>query len=282
MHAEGIDIVDGRRPGVRASGHDRRADRPRRGCRRAARLTRSGPVDQDPEAVREQACRIVSSNDRVCSPATTSRRRPAMAAFVRPVVARRCCCGCAHRRRGRVAGPRRAVRWRRAGGAEVAATANDAESDDLDELELAAVAVDRSREPVNWRAEADEHRRDGRFREALRCRYRALVGDLARRGLIDEIPGRTTGEERAQLRVIRPVAGAAVRCGRRPVRRCVVRPRRRRRPTTTTASRRSSATCWPPPPRNVDERPSGDRRDRQRQQGGHHRAAARGPDRGRR
>ena len=66
------------------------------------------------------------------------------------------------------------------------------------------MAVDRSREPVNWRAEAEAHRAAGRFRDALRCRYRALVGDLARRGLIDEIPGRTTGEERAQLRVVLP------------------------------------------------------------------------------
>jgi hypothetical protein len=68
------------------------------------------------------------------------------------------------------------------------------------------VVIDRSREPSDWRAEADEHARHGRFRDALRCRYRALVGDLARRGLLDEIPGRTTGEERGQLRTNAPVA----------------------------------------------------------------------------
>ena len=68
------------------------------------------------------------------------------------------------------------------------------------------VVIDRSREPSDWRAEADEHARHGRFRDALRCRYRALVGDLARRGLLDEIPGRTTGEERGQLRTTAPVA----------------------------------------------------------------------------
>jgi hypothetical protein len=33
----------------------------------------------------------------------------------------------------------------------------------------------------------------------LRCRYRALVADLATRGLVDEIPGRTTGEYRREL-----------------------------------------------------------------------------------
>ena len=82
----------------------------------------------------------------------------------------------------------------------------DGDGDDAgtDEIEQEGVAVDRSREPVNWRAEAEAHRAAGRFRDSLRCRYRALVGDLARRGLIDEIPGRTTGEERAQLRVVRP------------------------------------------------------------------------------
>jgi len=82
----------------------------------------------------------------------------------------------------------------------------DEGDEDEDVVERDIVAVDRSREPVNWRKEADEHRREGRFRDALRCRYRALVGDLARRGLIDEIPGRTTGEERAQLRRVTPLA----------------------------------------------------------------------------
>ncbi len=73
-----------------------------------------------------------------------------------------------------------------------------------DTVERDAVAIDRGREPIDWRAEAEAHRREGRYRDALRCRYRALVGDLARRGLIDEIPGRTTGEEREQLGSIRP------------------------------------------------------------------------------
>jgi hypothetical protein len=70
------------------------------------------------------------------------------------------------------------------------------------------VVIDRSREPSDWRLEAEEHARHGRFRDALRCRYRALVGDLARRGLLDEIPGRTTGEERGQLRATAPVAAS--------------------------------------------------------------------------
>jgi len=94
----------------------------------------------------------------------------------------------------------------RSGGA--GAKRRSAATDDLDEIEQDAVAIDRSREPRTWREEADEHRRAGRYRDAMRCRYRALVGDLARRGLIDEIPGRTTGEERTQLGNVQPDAGS--------------------------------------------------------------------------
>jgi hypothetical protein len=70
----------------------------------------------------------------------------------------------------------------------------------------ATVLIDRSREPTDWRAESAQHAAAGRWRDALRCRYRALVGDLARRGLLDEIPGRTTGEERRQLQQVAPAA----------------------------------------------------------------------------
>ena len=79
----------------------------------------------------------------------------------------------------------------------------DATDDDVVET-VGEVVVDRSREPFSWRDEADRHLAAGRLRDALRCRYRALVGDLARRGLLDEIPGRTTGEERSQLAVSTP------------------------------------------------------------------------------
>lgn len=73
------------------------------------------------------------------------------------------------------------------------------------------MAIDRSREPRGWRDEADSHSAAGRYRDALRCRYRALVGDLARRGLLDEIPGRTTGEERRELYASAPNALPAFR-----------------------------------------------------------------------
>lgn len=167
------------------------------------------PIEQDPDAVRDQACRLVSRDQSVCSPPDSVPPDTGsggggpnldwlgtllwlvfiallvvlLVLLVRVLLDR--------------SGRRRAKR-----------KPKSEDDEDLDEVEQAAVAIDRSREPTNWRAEAEEHRRAGRYREALRCRYRALVGDLARRGVIDEIPGRTTGEERAQLRMASPVADA--------------------------------------------------------------------------
>ena len=166
------------------------------------------PIDQDPDVVREEACRLVSRDQSLCAPPNTPPPRSsgsggpnvdwigallwivliaavlALLVYLVRYVMERSGRGRAKKRRD----------------------ANDDE--DLDLVEQAAVEIDRSREPTNWRAEAEEHRSAGRYREAMRCRYRALVGDLARRGLIDEIPGRTTGEERTQLHQVQPDAGS--------------------------------------------------------------------------
>jgi hypothetical protein len=64
------------------------------------------------------------------------------------------------------------------------------------------------RPATDWRAEAAAHEAAGRWRDALRCRYRALVADLAQRGLVDEIPGRTSGEYRSEVTVSLPSAAA--------------------------------------------------------------------------
>ncbi|MEQ1872908.1 MAG: DUF4129 domain-containing protein [Ilumatobacteraceae bacterium] len=167
------------------------------------------PIEQDPDAVREEACRLVSRDTSVCAPPDT-RPPPTesggagfnldwLAAliwllFIVALIALLVFL----------------VRFfiDRSGRRRKKRKPDSDDADDIDQVEQAAVAIDRSREPTNWRAEADEHRRAGRYREALRCRYRALVGDLARRGLIDEIPGRTTGEERSQLRQVQPTAGS--------------------------------------------------------------------------
>ena len=108
------------------------------------------------------------------------------------------------------------TRWR----ATSRSLGGDEASDDLDE-DLDAVlgrrVLDDDTPPDRWRRLAAEHLERGEFRQAIRCRYRALVGDLARAGYVDEIAGRTSGEERAQvaetverLGVVAAGAGAGV------------------------------------------------------------------------
>jgi hypothetical protein len=55
------------------------------------------------------------------------------------------------------------------------------------------------RSPAQWRAEAEDHEAAGAWKEALRCRYRALIGDLVAEGVLDDVAGRTTGEFRRDV-----------------------------------------------------------------------------------
>jgi len=48
--------------------------------------------------------------------------------------------------------------------------------------------------PEAWEAQAERLAGAGLHREALRCRYRALVAHLARCGVVQEEPGRTSGD----------------------------------------------------------------------------------------
>jgi len=66
-----------------------------------------------------------------------------------------------------------------------------------------------TRSAAEWRAEAAAHEAAGRWRDALRCRYRALVAELAGRGLVEEIPGHTSGEYRQDVKVVFPAASVA-------------------------------------------------------------------------
>jgi hypothetical protein len=72
---------------------------------------------------------------------------------------------------------------------------------------LTGAAIAR-RTAGQWRAEADERERAGDWRGGLRCRYRALVAELAERGLVDEVPGRTAGEYRREVAGSVPAAAA--------------------------------------------------------------------------
>jgi hypothetical protein len=74
-----------------------------------------------------------------------------------------------------------------------------------------SVMVDVGRPATDWRREAAAHDAAGEWRQALRCRYRALIADLAAAGKVREVPGRTTGEYR--VGVARAVPGAAVDFG---------------------------------------------------------------------
>ena len=60
------------------------------------------------------------------------------------------------------------------------------------------------RTPAEWRAEAEDHEAAGAWKLAIRCRYRALVGDLIAERLLEDVPGRTTGEYRRDLAVRAP------------------------------------------------------------------------------
>ncbi len=62
------------------------------------------------------------------------------------------------------------------------------------------------RSAVNWRALAARHEAAGEWRPAMRCRWRALVAELAGQGLLEEAPGRTAGEYRRQLSAALPRA----------------------------------------------------------------------------
>jgi hypothetical protein len=69
-----------------------------------------------------------------------------------------------------------------------------------------ALSARRLRPAADWRAEAEAHERAGEWRLAVRSRYRALVADLAGRGVLHEVPGRTAGEYRAELGDALPAA----------------------------------------------------------------------------
>jgi hypothetical protein len=67
----------------------------------------------------------------------------------------------------------------------------------------AAVVVTR-RPATEWLDDARAARSAGDLAEAVRCGYRAVVAGLARRGAVEEVPGRTVGEYRAQVARSRP------------------------------------------------------------------------------
>ena len=74
---------------------------------------------------------------------------------------------------------------------------------------LMELPVAERRTPIEWRRQAEAHEADGEWKEALRCRYRALVADLVARRAIRDLPGRTTGEYRAEVGANVPTGAGA-------------------------------------------------------------------------
>jgi hypothetical protein len=71
--------------------------------------------------------------------------------------------------------------------------------------------VDEHRSPREWLSEAERHESEGRWREGLLCRYRALVTELIDRKVIAEAAGRTAGEYLSDVRRRHPAdAGSFV------------------------------------------------------------------------
>lgn len=171
----------------------------------AAHLVSSplGPSDVDPDDIRDEACSVTAPS-RICTPEATRSPDPpdapdvpdvgvlaGIADLVTLVITVALAIGLAWLIFRLVRGARRSPRE----------DGDDVEPD-LDESVdgvLGARVVDHDTPPGEWRRRADDHAAHGEYRDAVRCRYRALVGDLARAGYVDEIAGRTSGEERAQV-----------------------------------------------------------------------------------
>jgi hypothetical protein len=72
------------------------------------------------------------------------------------------------------------------------------------------VMVELTRTPSEWRSEAEALEAKGRWKEGLRCRHRALIAELVRRGAIPEQAGRTAGEYVRDVAVSLPDASPAL------------------------------------------------------------------------
>lgn len=68
------------------------------------------------------------------------------------------------------------------------------------------LASEIGRSPRDWESEAEGHEDAGRWRDAIRCRYRAVIAHLAGRSLMEEVPGRTAREYAAAVRAAAPDA----------------------------------------------------------------------------
>jgi hypothetical protein len=72
-----------------------------------------------------------------------------------------------------------------------------------------------SRSAAAWAAEADGHAAAARWRDAVRCRYVAVVASLVEHGVLGDVPGRTVRELDDELAVAAPSLADDVRAAGR-------------------------------------------------------------------
>ncbi|MBL8778790.1 MAG: DUF4129 domain-containing protein [Acidimicrobiales bacterium] len=77
-----------------------------------------------------------------------------------------------------------------------------------DPARAAAVSVERARTAAQWAEEAERLEAEQEWKSALRCRFRSLVASLVDHGRVDDVPGRTAGEYRAEVDAGLPEAAA--------------------------------------------------------------------------
>lgn len=70
--------------------------------------------------------------------------------------------------------------------------------------QVTGITVERSRSAQEWDTEAARLEGDGEWKAALRCRFRALTTTLVAQGMVDDVPGRTAGEYRAEVAAALP------------------------------------------------------------------------------
>ena len=66
------------------------------------------------------------------------------------------------------------------------------------------IELEEGRDATDWRSDAERFEAAGQWREAMRARYRELVRSLIDDGVLDDLPGRTTGEYRGEFVRARP------------------------------------------------------------------------------
>ena len=77
-----------------------------------------------------------------------------------------------------------------------------------DDTPATTTDVEHERRAKDWADEATRMEREGRFKDAVRARYRELVRTLVDRGQLPDVPGLTTGELRRALGRTTPTAAA--------------------------------------------------------------------------